>query len=100
MAFQFLEDPVNQSTPKDSSHVRHAHLAIALHTFVALDHMRVFVPLLKTRRHIMPLATLTRGSVEAFGKANYVLSAESARDLIRRHLGLKIHELVSRVVNS
>lgn len=98
-AVQFLEDTVNRSTP-GTSHVRHAHLAISLHTLAALDHMRAFVPLLKTKRHIMPLATLTRGSVEAFGKANYLLSAESAGDLVRRHTSLVIHELTNSVKHS
>lgn len=48
----------------------------------------------------MPLATLTRGSVEAFGKANYLLSAASASDLIRRHVGLATHELGNSVKHS
>ncbi|WP_427174646.1 hypothetical protein [Arthrobacter sp. 92] len=100
VALQFLEDAVNQPTSRGSSHVRHAHLAIGLHTLAALDHMRAFVPLLKTRRHIMPLATLTRGSVEAFGKANYLLGAESAGDLIRRHVGLATLELGNSVKHS
>lgn len=99
-AIQFLEDTVNRSTPGGSSHVRHAHLASSLHTLAALDHMRAFVPLLKIKRHVMPLATLTRGSVEAFGKANYLLGAESAGDLIRRHVSLVILELGNSVKHS
>ncbi|GAA4659588.1 hypothetical protein [Arthrobacter cryoconiti] len=99
-ALQFLEDIVSQSTPKDSSHKRHAHLAMGLYTFAALDHMRAFVPLLKTKRHIMPLATLTRGSVEALGKANYLLDANSASDLLRRHVSLATLELGNSVKHS
>lgn len=99
-AFMFLEDTENQSTSRGSTVVRHAHLAMGLHTFAALDHMRAFVPLLKTRRHIMPLATLTRGSVEAFGKANYLLSASSAMDLIWRHASLATAELRNSVRHS
>lgn len=99
-AVQFLEDTVNHSTPRGSTHVRNAHLAIGLHTFAALDHMRAFVPLLKAKRHIMPLATLTRGSVEALGKANYLLDAESAGDLIRRHVSLATLELGNSVKHS
>lgn len=96
-ALQFLGDKVNQSTPRDNSYVRRAHLAMGLYTFAALDHMRAFVPLLKTKRHIMPLATLTRGSVEALGKANYLLDAKSASDLLRRHVSLATLELGNSV---
>lgn len=99
-AVQFLEDTVNQSTSRGSTHVRHAHLAIGLYTFAALDHMRAFVSLLKTKRHFMPLATLTRGSVEAFGKANYLLDAESGGELIRRHTSLATSELGTSVKHS
>jgi hypothetical protein len=99
-AVQFLEDTVNRSTPGGSSHVRHAHLSIGLHTLAALDHMRAFVPLLKAKRHIMPLANLTRESVEAFGKANYLLGAASAGDLIRRHVSLATLELGNSVKHS
>ncbi|WP_217496239.1 hypothetical protein [Arthrobacter sp. 24S4-2] len=48
----------------------------------------------------MPLATLTRGSVEAFGKANYLLSANSAADLIWRHASLATIELRNSVRHS
>lgn len=99
-AAQFLDDAVNQPTSRGSTHVRHAHLAIGLYVFAALDHMRAFVPLLKTKRHIMSLATLTRGSVEAFGKANYLLGAETAGDLIRRHVSLAASELGQSVRHS
>lgn len=99
-AVQFLDDTVNHSTSRGSTHVRNAHVAIGLHTLAALDHMRAFVPLLKAKRLIMPLATLTRGSVEALGKANYLLDAESAGDLIRRHVSLATLELGNSVKHS
>lgn len=78
-AARFLGDTVNQPTLKGSSHIRHAQLAVGFYAFTALDHMRAFVSLLKTRRSITPLATLTRGAVEAFAKANYLLDAEIGR---------------------
>jgi hypothetical protein len=46
------------------------------------------------------MATLTRGSVEAFGKANYLLGAASAGDLIRRHVSLATLELGNSVKHS
>jgi hypothetical protein len=68
-------------------------LAVAFYNATALDHMQAFVTLLKARRHIMPLATVTRGAVEAFAKANYLLSATSIDGLLQRHVSLANMEL-------
>lgn len=48
----------------------------------------------------MSLATLTRGAVEAFGKAHYLLQASSPPELLRRHLSLGIAELSTSTKHS
>lgn len=92
-AQRFLSDNLNLATSRGSTHVRHAHLATAFYNATALDHMRAFVTLLRAGRHIMPLATVTRAAVEAFAKANYLLSATSIEELLHRHISLANMEL-------
>jgi hypothetical protein len=92
-AQQFLDTVQNQPTPAASTHLRHAQHAIAFYSVAGLDHMRAFVAVLKTDRHIFPLATLARGAVEAFAKANYILTANSPENLLLRYVGLACSEL-------
>lgn len=89
----FLTDPLNVPTSTGASHLQSAHLAIGFYIFAALDHMRSFSMLLPKEGPVMSLATLTRGAIEAFGKAHYLLQAGSASELLRRHLSLGIAEL-------
>ena len=88
----FLSDSVNVPTSTGTSHLQSAHLAMAFYCFAALDHMRSFSMLLPKDGPVMSLATLTRGAVEAFGKAHYLLHASSPSELLRRHLNLGISE--------
>ncbi|MBL0706128.1 hypothetical protein [Sinomonas cellulolyticus] len=90
----FLADPDNVPTSTGGgSHLYSAHLAIAFYSFAGIDHMRSFSALLPKHEPVFSLATLTRGAVEAFGKAHYLLQADSALELLRRHLSLGITEL-------
>lgn len=92
-AQQFLDNNLCQAHPTAGTHLQHARHAVAFYTTAGFDHMRAFVTVLKTGRHIFPLATLTRGAVEAFAKANYLLRSTSAADLILRYVGLACSEL-------
>jgi hypothetical protein len=62
--------------------------------------MRSFSVLLPKDGPVMSLATLTRGAVEAFGKAHYLLQASSPSELLRRHLNLGIAELSTSAKHS
>lgn len=96
----FLSDPRNVATSNGASHLQSAHLAIGFYNFAALDHMRSFSMLLPKDGPVMSLATLTRGAIEAFGKAHYLLQASSPSDLLRRHLSLGIAELSNSTKHS
>ncbi|WP_314191767.1 hypothetical protein [uncultured Arthrobacter sp.] len=92
-AQQFLDDHLCRAQPTAGTHLQHAQHAVAFYNTAGFDHMRAFVTVLRTGRHIFPLATLTRGAVEAFAKANYLLGSTSAADLILRYVGLACSEL-------
>lgn len=92
-AQQFQDDVLCQAHPTAGTHLQHAQHAVAFYATAGFDHMRAFVTVLKTGRHIFPLATLTRGAVEAFAKANYLLGSTSAADLLLRYVGLACSEL-------
>jgi hypothetical protein len=96
----FLSDSLNVPTSTGASHLQSAHLAIGFYSFAALDHMRSFSVLLPKDGPVMSLATLTRGAVEAFGKAHYLLQASSPSELLRRHLNLGIAELSTSAKHS
>lgn len=96
----FLSDSLNVPTSTGASHIQSAHLAIGFYSFAALDHMRSFSMLLPKDGPVMSLATLTRGAVEAFGKAHYLLQASSPPELLRRHLSLGIAELSASTKHS
>lgn len=88
----FMEDNANSPTLTGGSYVASAHLALGVCVFSALDHLRSFAAVLGEGQ-AMSLATLTRGTVEALGKAHYLLMAATAREMVGRHLSLGLAEL-------
>ncbi len=88
----YMEDSANSPTLTGSSYVASGHLAIGVCVFTALDHLRSFAAVLGEGQ-AMSLATLTRGAVEALGKAHYLLMAPTAKEMVGRHLSLGLAEL-------
>jgi len=95
----YMEEPANSPTRTGSSYIASAHLAIGVCVFAALDHLCSFAAALGEGQ-AMSLATLTRGAVEALGKAHYLLMASTAEEMVGRHLSLGLAELEVSVRNA
>jgi hypothetical protein len=67
---------------------------LSLVLFSGLQHLRAAAALLRSSAEMgTPLATLTRGALEAFARARWVLCADSAEDLLWRHATLAYWDL-------
>lgn len=72
-----------------------SHSSVHLATLAGVDHMKGFAAGVARPGTTVSLATLTRGAVEAFGKAHFLLSAGSGIVLIQRHTAVQEIELKS-----
>jgi hypothetical protein len=66
---------------------------MAFSSMAASDNVDSFIACLKAQRATVSLATLTRGAVEAFGRAYFLLKAKSDIDFFVRYLSLTHEEL-------
>lgn len=76
-----------------STVVNDAHMAILFATIAGADHVRAYMSLLPKSRSSVALATLTRGSIEAFAKAAYLLAPKGSQDFIGRYCDVTAREL-------
>lgn len=76
-----------------TSPVNAAHVRIMLGSLAAADHVRAFVRATQDDRTTVAAANLTRGGVESAAKSWFLLTSESAADLVRRHIALAELEL-------
>jgi len=70
-----------------------AYLAILLATSAGADHVRAYVSLLPKSRVTVAMSTLTRGALEAFAKAGYLLEPVVSLEFIGRYLGVTLDDL-------
>lgn len=93
LAYLHLKARWNETTSLAKSPVRSAHLAILFSNSAGADHARAFINTVNSQRYTFSLATLTRGGIEAFAKSYFLLSANSADELVSRHISLAIAEM-------
>jgi len=78
----------------DGGLVRRAHEAMLFATLAGWDIGVAFATLLRGRQPAtVSLALITRGAVEAFSRAHWLLAAGSTEELVRRHLSIAIGDL-------
>ncbi|MEO8528400.1 MAG: hypothetical protein ABI435_04925 [Pseudolysinimonas sp.] len=92
LAGQHLASELNVPSFGGFPIVMEANFSMLLAALSGTAHLRAYCDLLETGT--TALGTLTRGAVEAFSKAYYLLSPDSTPELVARHLALSKHELV------
>lgn len=69
------------------------HTDICISGMSGLEHVRTLAGLLRSNLRLStPLLTLTRGAVEALGRAEWMMSADDTTDLLTRHTRLAYRE--------
>lgn len=90
---QLMGDPLNsQPTWRGGDPVRAGYQDALTADMAGLDHVWAFVVALKAGGAVA-LATLTRGGVEVFARAAWLLSSKSAGELIQRQAAVTLDDL-------
>lgn len=87
-AHRMLESPVNRRTTQGNTHLDNTFNLIASSSLAAADHIRTFAISVRSRRTSVANWTITRGAIEALGRANYLLDAGDASDLLARYVAV------------
>ena len=90
-----LSDPINIAPVwRERYPVPLAHTDIAVAILTGLDHLAGFASLAANAHPSAPaMATVTRGAIEVFARAHWLLRASDIRDMVARHTAITLRDL-------
>jgi hypothetical protein len=90
-----LRDPINAAPVwRERYPVPLAHTDIAVAILTGLDHLAWFAALAANPHPSAPaMATVTRGAIEVFARAHWLLRTSDARDIVARHTAIVLRDL-------